>query len=100
MNTLTRTGLKLGDSLRSPERLNLILGLTNRVVSKLDLPDLLQETSVSIRQVMQSDAVGVALPDPETGELRYCALDCPAVQKLHTCSVWENPQCRYSELAS
>ena len=91
MNTLTRTGLRLGDSLRSPERLNLILGLTNRVVSKLDLPDLLQETSVSIRQVMQSDAVGVALPDPETGELRYCALDCLGrPETAHLLSVGES----------
>jgi len=56
-------------------RLRLLFELTNRVVGKLDLPDLLQEIAASIRQVMQCDGVGVALPDTETGELRLTALD-------------------------
>jgi formate hydrogenlyase transcriptional activator len=58
-------------------RLKLLLDLTNRVVSKLDLRELLREVSGSIRRVMQCDGVGVALPDPETGQLRLYAFDFP-----------------------
>jgi formate hydrogenlyase transcriptional activator len=65
------------DDARSQERLQLLLNLTNRVVSKLDLRELLQEITESVRQVMQGDAVGVALPDPETGQLRLYAFDFP-----------------------
>ena len=59
------------------QRLNLLLDLTNRVVSKLDLRELLREISASIRRVMQCDGVGVALSDPETGQLRLYAFDHP-----------------------
>jgi formate hydrogenlyase transcriptional activator len=59
------------------QRLKLLLDLTNRVVSKLDLRELLREISASIRRVMQCDGVGVALSDPETGQLRLYAFDHP-----------------------
>src|SRR6266849_2280533 len=59
------------------QRLNLLLDLTNRVVSKLDLRELLREVSASIRRVMQCDGVGVVLSDPETGRLRLYAFDHP-----------------------
>ncbi len=62
---------------RAQERLQLLLDLTNRVVSNLDLRDLLREISASIRRVMQCDGAGVALPDPEDGRLRIYALDFP-----------------------
>ena len=52
------------------QRLKLLLDLTNRVVSKLDLRELLREVSASIRGVMQCDGVGVTLSDPETDQLR------------------------------
>src|SRR5260370_4160193 len=64
------------------ERLNLLLDLTNRVVSKLDLQELLREISVSIRHVMHCDCVGVALSDPETGQLRLYAFDHPDVKGI------------------
>src|SRR6266446_8264964 len=51
------------DDALAQKRLKLLLDLTNRVVSKLQLPELLQEISASIRQVMQCESVGVALPD-------------------------------------
>ncbi len=63
------------DDARAQERLKLLLDLTNRVVTKLELRDLLQEISSSIRGVMQCNTVGVALPDPEDGELRVYARD-------------------------
>ena len=56
--------LNFHDSQRAQERLQLLLDLTNRVVSKLDLRECLREVSASIRHVMQCDGVGVALSDP------------------------------------
>ena len=64
------------------QRLNLLLDLTNRVVSKLDLRELLREISASIRRVMQCDGVGVALSDPETGQLRLYAFDHPGGKNI------------------
>ncbi len=63
------------DDARAQQRLKLLLDLTNRVVSKLELRDLLHEIAVSIRNVMQCDSVGVALPDPESGELHLYIRD-------------------------
>ena len=70
------------DDARAQQRLRLLLDLTNRVVTKLELRDLLQEISASIRQIMDCDAVAVALPDPESGELQTYAKDFPAHQEI------------------
>ena len=64
-------------SLRVYERLELLLELTNRAVSSLNLRDVLREVSAEIRRVMECDGVGVALPSPEDGKLRIYALDFP-----------------------
>jgi formate hydrogenlyase transcriptional activator len=62
------------DDARAQQRLKLLLDLTNRIVSKLELHELLHEIAVSIRHMMQCDGVGVSLPDVESGELRLgCA---------------------------
>src|SRR5579863_4571059 len=58
------------DDARAQQRLKLLLDLTNRVVSKLELRDLLHEIVTGIRHAMQCDSVGLALPDAESGELR------------------------------
>ncbi len=58
-------------------RLELLLDLTNRVVSNLNLRDVLREISANIRRVMKSDGVGIDLPSPEDGNLRLYALDFP-----------------------
>jgi formate hydrogenlyase transcriptional activator len=65
------------ESQRVGERLRLLLDLTNRVVSTLDLHALLREVVASLRRVMQCEGVGVTLPDPDTGKLRLYALDFP-----------------------
>jgi formate hydrogenlyase transcriptional activator len=65
------------DDARAQQRLRLLLDLTNRVVSKLDLRELLHEISESIRHVMKCDCVGVALPDPESGQLQLYIMDFP-----------------------
>jgi formate hydrogenlyase transcriptional activator len=64
-------------SQRAQERLELLLDLTNRVVSSLNLRDVLREISANIRRVMQCDGAGVTLPQPEDGKLRIYALDFP-----------------------
>jgi formate hydrogenlyase transcriptional activator len=74
--------LNFHDSQQAQERLKLLLDLTNRVVSKLDLRELLREISAGIRRVMECDAVGVALPDPETGLLRVYAFDFPGGKRI------------------
>jgi formate hydrogenlyase transcriptional activator len=62
---------------RAQERLELLLDLTNRVVSNLNLRDVLREISASIRRVMQCDGVGIDLPSPDDKKLRLYALDFP-----------------------
>jgi formate hydrogenlyase transcriptional activator len=64
-------------SRRAQERLELLLDLTNRVVSKLNLRDVLREISANIRRVMQCDGVGISLPDPGDKKLRLYVLDFP-----------------------
>lgn len=62
---------------RAQKRLELLLDLTNRVVSNLNLRDVLREISANIRRAMQCDGVGIDLPDPDDGILRLYALDFP-----------------------
>jgi formate hydrogenlyase transcriptional activator len=64
-------------SKRAQERLELLLDLTNRVVSSLNLRDVLREISANIRRVMQGDGVGIDLLSPEDHKLRLYALDFP-----------------------
>jgi formate hydrogenlyase transcriptional activator len=64
-------------SRRAEERLELLLDLTTRVVSTLDLRDLLRVIAANLRHVMQSDGVSIVLPDAEDGRLRIYALDFP-----------------------
>jgi formate hydrogenlyase transcriptional activator len=88
-------------SRRTQDQLKLLLELTNRVVSKLELPDLLQEICASVRQVMQCDGVGLALPESKTGELRLCAKDVPGpkeIIELRKHQAW-NPPTWEAELA-
>src|SRR5579863_1501196 len=62
-------------SQKAQDRLELLLDLTNRVVSNLDLRTVLREISAQVRRVMRCDGVGIDLPSPEDGKLRLYALD-------------------------
>lgn len=62
---------------RKNERLELVLDLTNRVVSNLELRDLLREVAGNVRRVMKCDVAGVALPEDEGSYFRFYALDFP-----------------------
>jgi formate hydrogenlyase transcriptional activator len=70
-------GINFRASQRAQERLELLLDLTNRAVSNLNLREVLREISAHIRRVMQCDGVGIDLPSPEDGKLRIYALDFP-----------------------
>jgi formate hydrogenlyase transcriptional activator len=62
-------------SRKAQERLELLLDLTTRVVSNLNLRDVIREISAQVRRVMRCDAVAVDLPSPEDGKLRLYAFD-------------------------
>jgi formate hydrogenlyase transcriptional activator len=65
------------ESLKMFEQLKLVLDVNNSVASNLELRELLRSISASIRQIMNSDLVGVALPDPDGKHLRLSAFDFP-----------------------
>lgn len=58
-------------------KLQLILDLTNSVLSNLDLKELIRNISPSIRKVMRLDAVGLSLPSADGQHLEIHALDFP-----------------------
>jgi PAS domain S-box-containing protein len=62
---------------QAEDRLQLLLDVTNQVVSNLQLRDLLRAISASVRRVMQCDLVGVFLPDSEVNRLQTFVLDFP-----------------------
>jgi formate hydrogenlyase transcriptional activator len=62
---------------RQNTRLKLLLDMTNRITSNLDLTDLLRTVSGSVRQVMECDLVAICLLDSESGQFRIYALDFP-----------------------
>jgi len=62
---------------RQNTRLKLLLNMTNRITSNLDLIDLLRTVSGSVRHVMESDLVAISLLDSESGQFRIYALDFP-----------------------
>jgi formate hydrogenlyase transcriptional activator len=62
---------------RQNERLELLLNLTTRITSSLDLRELLRAIAANIREVIHADAVAVSLPDAESGKYRVFAMDFP-----------------------
>jgi formate hydrogenlyase transcriptional activator len=62
---------------RQDERLDLLLNLTSRITSNLDLRELLRATSANIRDVVEADAAGVAFFDEVSNKSRIYAVDFP-----------------------
>jgi formate hydrogenlyase transcriptional activator len=58
-------------------RLQLLLNLTNRITSNLELQDLLRAISANIREVMHCEAVAIYLADSASGSFIVHALDYP-----------------------
>jgi formate hydrogenlyase transcriptional activator len=59
------------------ERLELLLNLTTKITSSLDLREVLRAIAANIREVIHADAVTVALPDAASGKFRAFAVDFP-----------------------
>jgi formate hydrogenlyase transcriptional activator len=78
-NSMNFTGLqRASEELRSKnERLQLLLDVTNQVVSNLQFRDLLRAISQDVRRTMQCDYAGLSLPDEDNKQLRLYALDFP-----------------------
>jgi formate hydrogenlyase transcriptional activator len=62
---------------RQNDRLQLLLNLTNRITSNLELRELLRAISANIREVMHGDVVAISLPDAASGHFRVFAMDFP-----------------------
>jgi formate hydrogenlyase transcriptional activator len=59
------------------DRLRLLLDVNNSVVSNLNLEELFEVISGTLRQVMHCDSVNVSLPDPENHEFQVYFVDAP-----------------------
>jgi formate hydrogenlyase transcriptional activator len=62
---------------RQNDRLQLLLNLTTRITSSLDLREVLRAIAANIREVIHADAVMVSLPDAPSGKFRVFAVDFP-----------------------
>ena len=70
-------GLNLRRAQHQNDQLQLLLDLTNRITSNLELRDLLRAIAANIREVIRADAVTVALPDAASEKFRVFAMDFP-----------------------
>jgi formate hydrogenlyase transcriptional activator len=66
-----------GEFRHQKERLELLLNLTTKITSSLDLRQVLRAIAANIREVIHADAVDVALPDAASGKFRVFAVDFP-----------------------
>lgn len=62
---------------RQNDRLQLLLNLTGRITSSLNLREVLRAIAANIREVIQADLVTVSLPDGASGKIRVFAVDFP-----------------------
>src|SRR3984957_13182727 len=62
---------------RQNERFELLLNLTTKITSSLDLREVLRAIAANIREVINAAAVDVALPDAASGTFRVFAGDFP-----------------------
>jgi formate hydrogenlyase transcriptional activator len=73
---------------RERDQLDLLLDLTNAVVTQLDTQALFRAVAPAIRRVCSADAAALSLFDPEARVLRHQACDAPA----DFCTASEKPQ--------
>ena len=62
---------------RQNERLQLLLNLTSRITSNLDLREVLRAISANFREVMRCDGAGIWLPGEQVGTFKLYAFDAP-----------------------
>jgi formate hydrogenlyase transcriptional activator len=65
------------DLQRQNKQLQLLLDLTNKITSNLDVWEVVRAVSTNLREVMLGDLVGIGLPDEASGKLRIYTLDLP-----------------------
>jgi formate hydrogenlyase transcriptional activator len=75
-------GLNLRRAQQQTDRLQLLLNLTTRITSNLELKEVLRTISANIREVMRCDAAAITLPGPEPGTFKLHALDFPGSKGL------------------
>src|SRR3984885_2772188 len=66
-----------GEFRHQKERLELLLNLTTKITSSLDLREVLRAIAANIREVIHADAVVVSLTDAASGKSRVIAVDFP-----------------------
>jgi formate hydrogenlyase transcriptional activator len=62
---------------RHDKRFELLLNLTAKITSSLDLREVLRAIAANIREVIMADAVVVSMPDEASGKNRVIAMDFP-----------------------
>ena len=62
---------------RQNERLDLLLNLTSRITSSLDLREVLRAIAANLRELVHADAAGVAFFDEGSNKSRIYAVDFP-----------------------
>jgi formate hydrogenlyase transcriptional activator len=78
MDSAAHTAMSTEGELRhQEERLELLLNLTTKITSSLDLRKVLRAIAANIREVIHADAVVVSLPDAASGKSRVIAVDFP-----------------------
>ncbi len=68
---------------RQNDRLQLLLNLTSRITSNLELRELLHAVSANIRAVMHCEGVAVYLADSASGSFTLLAIDFPHSKGAH-----------------
>src|SRR5215469_3998653 len=78
-NSLNFERMKLAEQEKEKERdrLQLLMDLTNRLVTNLELSELLRAVAAGVKKVVPCACVAVLLPDAERGNLQVKALDFP-----------------------
>jgi formate hydrogenlyase transcriptional activator len=76
---------------RQNSRLKLLLDLTNRVTSSLDLHELLRSTAASIRELMDCDYVPIGLRDANSERFQIYAQDFPSSRGFFKEQIWVSP---------
>ncbi|MFN7997210.1 MAG: sigma 54-interacting transcriptional regulator [Bryobacteraceae bacterium] len=80
---------------RERDRLHVVLDVTNAMVGNLDLRQLFQTASESLRRLIRHEYASLVLYDPDKGELRMEAMDFPnhkgLVEEVHKASLEDSP---------
>jgi formate hydrogenlyase transcriptional activator len=79
---------------RERDRLRLLLEVNNAVVATLNLRQLLNNVSASLRRLVKHEYASLSLYDPETQRLQIHALDFPVSKGLIGEGLWGPYQAR------